>query len=51
MRLGAFLSLPLPVMLALGALVLGLLLVGKVVAQLRQPVSVRPTPPLSGCVR
>jgi hypothetical protein len=46
MGLSAFFSLPLPVMLALGALVLGLLLVGRVVAQLHQPVVVRAATPL-----
>jgi hypothetical protein len=47
MGLSAFLSLPLPVMLALGALALGLLLVGRVVAQLHQPGVVREATPLA----
>jgi hypothetical protein len=46
MGLSAFLSLPLPVMLALAALVLMLLLVGRVVAQLHQPIVVRQAAPL-----
>jgi hypothetical protein len=46
MGLGAFLSLPLPVMLALAALVLGLLVVGWVAAPLLQPVVVRAAAPL-----
>ncbi|MFL6675741.1 MAG: hypothetical protein ACJ8LG_20905 [Massilia sp.] len=45
MSLSSFLSLPLPVVLALGAVVLLLLLLGRLVAQWQQPVVVRAPEP------